>query len=49
MHHPRRLRAGDAAHRELRIVGQRGADADHHRIDQGAQPMQMGKPAGPLM
>ena len=41
---PRRLRAGHAPHRELRIVGQRRADPDHHRIDQRPQPMQMRKP-----
>ena len=40
-HHPRRMRAGDAAHRQLRIVGEHGADPHHHRIDQRAQAMQM--------
>ena len=45
---PRRLRAGDAPHRELRIVGQRGSDPDHHRVHQGAQPMQMGEPRRPI-
>ena len=47
-HHPRRVRAGDAPHRELRIVGERRADPDHHRIDQGAQPVQMGEPRRPV-
>jgi hypothetical protein len=28
----------------LRIVGDRGADPDQYRIDQRAQPMQVGKP-----
>ena len=45
---PRRLRAGDAPHGELRIVGQRRADPDHHRIDQRPQPVQMGKPGRPI-
>ena len=45
---PRRLRAGDAPHRELRVVGQRRADADHHRIDQRAQPVQVGEPGRPV-
>ena len=45
---PRRLRAGDAPHRELRIVGQRGSDPDHHRVDQGAQPVQVGEPRRPV-
>ena len=29
---------------ELRIVGERGADPDHHDVDQGTQPVQMGEP-----
>ena len=41
--HPRRLRAGHPADRELRVVGERRADPDHHRIDQRAQPVQVGK------
>ena len=45
---PRRLRAGDAPHRELGIVGQRRADADHHRIDQRPQPVQMGESGRPV-
>ena len=45
---PRRLRAGDAPYRELGIVGQRRSDPDHHRIDQGAQPVQVGKPRRPI-
>ena len=45
---PRRLRAGDAPHRELGIVGQRRSDPDHHRIDQGPQPVQVGKPRRPI-
>ena len=43
-HHPRGARTGDPAHGQLRIVGKRGADPDHHRIDQRAQPMQVGEP-----
>ena len=38
------LPAGHAADRQLRIIGQRGADAYHHYIDQRTQAMQMGKP-----
>ncbi len=40
----RRVRARHAPHRELRVVGERGADADHHGIDQRTQAMQMGEP-----
>ena len=40
---PRRAWARDAAHRQLRIVGERRADADHHRVDQRAQPVQVGE------
>jgi hypothetical protein len=29
------------AHRQLGIIGEHGASADYHRIDQGPQPMQM--------
>ena len=43
-HHPRRVGPGDAPHRELRIVGDRGADPDHHGIDQRPQPVQVGEP-----
>ena len=45
-HHARRVRTGDAADGQLRIVGQRGADADDDGIDQRAQAMQMGEPFG---
>ena len=44
----RRIGADDAPHRQLRIVGDRAADADDDRIDQSAQPMQMGKSGGPV-
>ena len=37
------LRALDAPHGQLRIVCDRRAYADHHRIDQRAQPVQMGE------
>ena len=47
-HNPRRLRAGDAPHRELGIVGQRRSDPDHHRVHQGPQPVQVGKPCRPI-
>ena len=40
-HDARRMRPGDPPHRQLRIVGERGADADHDGIDQRAQPVQM--------
>ncbi len=42
--HPRRARARHPPNRQLRIVGDRRAHPDHHRVDQGAQAMQMGKP-----
>ena len=45
---PRRLRAGDAPHGELRIVGERRSDPDHHGIHQRPQPVQMGKPRRPV-
>ena len=35
------MRAGDAADRQLRIIGEHRADSHHHRIDQRAQAMQM--------
>jgi len=43
-HDPGRARAGDPAHGELRIVDQRRAHPDHHRVDQGAQPVQVVEP-----
>ena len=43
-HHTCRIRPRDAAHGQLRIVGERGADADDHGIDQSAQPVQMCEP-----
>ena len=42
-HDPRRLRPGHPPDRELRIVGERRPNPDDHRIDQGAQPVQMGQ------
>jgi len=44
--HARRMRSAHPPHRQLRIVGQHRADADHHRIDEGAQPVQMCEPVG---
>ncbi len=44
----RRLRTGHAPHRQLRIVGDDRADADHHGVDERPQAMQMGKPGGPV-
>ncbi len=43
-----RIGAGNASDGQLRIVGQRGPDPDHHRIDQGAQTMQMSKAVGTI-
>ena len=40
---PRRARAFDAPDGQLRIVGDRGAHPDHHRVDQRPQAMQMGE------
>ena len=41
--HARRMRSGHAPHRELRIVGDGGADAYNYTVDERPQPMQMGK------
>ena len=35
--------AGDVAHGEQRIVRERGADADRHRVDAGAQPVHLAR------
>ena len=43
-HDARRARPAHAPDGELRVVGDRRADADQHRIDQRAQPVQMGEP-----
>jgi len=43
-HDARRAGARDVTHRQLRIVRNRGTDPDHDRIDQGTQPVQVGKP-----
>jgi hypothetical protein len=32
----------------LWIVGQSSSNPDHHRVYQGAKPMQMGKPGRPI-
>ena len=40
-HDARRIRTADPPHRQLRIVRDRGADADHDGVDQRPQPMQM--------
>ena len=45
---PRRMRAADPPHGELRIVGERRADADHHRIHQRPQPVQVGETRRPV-
>ena len=42
-HDARRARPGAAPHRQQRVVRDRRADADQHRIDQRAQPVQMRK------
>ncbi len=42
-HHAGRVGPGDAADGQLRIVGERGADADDDGIHQRAQAMQMGE------
>jgi hypothetical protein len=42
--HPCRLRPGYVPNRKLRVVGEGGTHPDHNRINQRAQPMQMGKP-----
>jgi len=44
--HARRMRSAHPPHRQLRIVGEHRADADHHRIDEGAQPMQVRESIG---
>src|SRR5262249_20451673 len=38
------MRAFDAADRKLRVIGERRADADHDRIHEGAQPVQVDEP-----
>ena len=43
-----RLRAGDPAHSQLRVVGYRGTDADNDRVDQGPQPVEVGKACRPV-
>lgn len=40
-HHPRRMRAGDMAHRQLRVIGTGRSRADDHGIRQGPQSMKM--------
>ena len=42
-HDADRMGPRDVTHRELRIVGPHRAGADHHRVDQGAQAMQVAK------
>jgi len=36
-------------HGELRVVGERRPDADHHDVDERAQAWRWASPAGPLM
>jgi len=36
------------ADRELRVVGERGADADHDHVDERPQPVQMGETGRPV-
>ncbi|OJA07063.1 hypothetical protein QHL1GM_17520 [Halomonas sp. QHL1] len=40
-HHPRRVSAADVAHGQLRIIGAGGSRADDHRVDHGAQAVQV--------
>lgn len=40
-HHPGRVSAADMTHRQLRVVSAGGADADHHSVYQGPQPVQV--------
>ena len=47
-HRASRVRPRDPAHCELRVIGQCGADPDHHHIDQRPQPVQMGEPGRPV-
>ena len=44
--HARRLRPGHPANGQPRVVGERGADADHDRVDQRAQSVKMVKAGG---
>jgi hypothetical protein len=44
--HARRILPGYAPHCELRVVGDRGADADDDGIDERAQAMKMIEPIG---
>ncbi len=46
--HARGIWTGDPAHGQLRIVGDRGADPDDHRVDQGAQAVQVGEAGFPV-
>ena len=41
-----RMRPAHPAHREQRIVGERGPDPDDDGVDEGAQPMQMVETVG---
>ena len=43
-----RLRTGDPAYGQLRIIGQRGTDPDNNRVDQSPQPVEMGKAGRPV-
>ncbi len=43
-----RWRPGDPAHSQLRVVGYRGTDADNNRVDQGPQPVEVGKAGRPV-
>ena len=40
-HHPRRVSAANVSHGQLRIIGAGGARAHDHRVDQGAQAVQV--------
>ncbi len=45
-HNAQGIGARAMAHRQLGIVGEHGAGANYHRIDQGPQPMQMQQALG---
>ena len=44
----RGIGADDVAHRQSRIIGDRAADADDDRVDEGAQPVKMRETGGPI-
>ena len=40
-HHPRRVSAANMAHGQLRVIGAGGTRADHYRVDQSTQAVQV--------